>query len=280
MSVATSHETSHTYEADLALARSLAEEAGALICARWDTELRVDHKGVVDLVSEVDMAAESLILSRLAGARPQDATLAEEETGEGLAARAELLSPSGGRVWCVDPLDGTTNFSHGFPHFCVSIALLEGGVAKVGVIYDPLRRWTFWAVEGGGAWRDGARLKVSDRREVQRALLATGFPYDRHTSDQDNINQARALLKRCQGLRRAGAAALDLAFVAAGWLDGYWEYKLKPWDVAAGALLVREAGGVVTDPRGGDAWLTEGALISAGDAGLHQELSTILGGVR
>lgn len=263
-------------EADLALARSLAERAGALILSRWDTELQVDHKGVVDLVSEVDLAAESLILKGLAEARPQDATLAEEETGEGLAQRADLLSSRGGRVWCVDPLDGTTNFSHGFPHFCVSIALLEEGQAQVGVIYDPLRRWTFWAIRGHGAWRDGVRLRVSQKDVLERALLATGFPYDRHTSEQDNIAQARALLKRCQGLRRAGAAALDLAFVAAGWLDGYWEYKLKPWDVAAGALIVQEAGGVVTDPQGGANWLTQGALISASTPALHRQISQTL----
>ncbi len=125
---------------------------------------------------------------------------------------------------------------------------------------------------GGGAWRDGVRLQTSAQPELRRALLATGFPYDRHTSDDDNTTEARALLKRAQGLRRAGAAALDLAFVAAGWLDGYWERKLKPWDAAAGALLVREAGGALTDDLGGDAWLRRGAVVTAGSAVLHERL--------
>ena len=263
-------------EADLALAREVAERAGALIKSRWGTDIRVDHKGTVDLVSEVDLAAEALILRELRARRPHDQLLAEEETGESLAARAELLSERGGRVWCVDPLDGTTNFSHGFPQFCVSIALIEAGEVVVGVIYEPLRHWTFWAITGGGAWLDGRRLQVSDQGVLERALLATGFPYDRHTSAHDNLAQASALLKRCQGLRRAGAAALDLAFVAAGWLDGYWEYKLKPWDVAAGALLVREAGGVVSDTSGGSAWLTQGALVSAGSPELHAQLKRTL----
>lgn len=260
------------WESDLALAREVAERAGALIESRWGTELSVDHKGVVDLVSEVDLAAEELIVGELRARRPDDQILAEEETGDTLSSRFELLSERGGRVWCVDPLDGTTNFSHGFPQFCVSIALLERGEPVVGVIYEPLRRWTFWAYAGGGAWLNGRRLHVSSQAELERALLATGFPYDRHTSSHDNLTQASALLKRCQGLRRAGAAALDLAFVAAGWLDGYWEYKLKPWDVAAGALLVSEAGGVLSDTDGGEDWLTRGAMIAAGSGELHTHI--------
>jgi myo-inositol-1(or 4)-monophosphatase len=264
------------WEADLALARSLAERAGALIRSRWGTELQINHKGDVNLVSEVDLAAESLIVNELKAKRPSDAILAEEETGEDLAPSADLLDAQAGRVWCIDPLDGTTNFSHSFPHFCVSIALIEAGESVVGVIYDPMRRWTFWATRGGGAWRDGVQLNASGQTEMKKALLATGYPYDRHTSEHDNLAQTRALLKRCQGLRRAGAAALDLAFVSAGWLDGYWEYKLKPWDIAAGVLLIQEAGGVVTDHLGGSDWFQLGSLITAGVRPLHEHISICL----
>ena len=264
------------WQADLALARSLAERAGSLIRSRWGTELHIDHKGDINLVSEVDLAAETLIIEGIKASRPSDAILAEEETGEGLAKRADVFDAEAGRVWCIDPLDGTTNFSHSFPHFCVSVALIEGGESVVGVIYDPMRRWTFWATRGGGAWLDGAQLRVSQRVELKKALLATGYPYDRHTSDHDNLAQTCALLKRCQGLRRAGAAALDLAYVAAGWLDGYWEYKLQPWDIAAGVLLIEEAGGVITDHEEERAWFQRGSIITAGTQSLHTHISTCL----
>jgi len=273
---------SGAYTRELEVARDLAAQAGALIASRWGSALSVEHKGAVDLVTEVDLAAERLIVEGLAAAFPGDVLCgeegsaglaADEESAAGLhVARAEGQAGAGGRVWYIDPLDGTTNFSHGLPHFCVSIGLVVGGEPAVGVVYEPLRRWCFYATRGGGAWRDGVQLRASAQGELRRALLATGFPYDRHTSDDDNMTEARALLKRAQGLRRACAAALDLAFVAAGWLDGYWERKLKPWDAAAGALLVREAGGVVTDDLGGEGWLRRGAVVTAGGAALHAAL--------
>ena len=142
-----------------------------------------------------------MILQALSEARPQDQVLAEEQTGEQLSDRVDFLSPGGERVWCIDPLDGTTNFSHGLPHFCVSIALLIEGEAHVGVVHDPMRSWTFYAVRGQGAWRNGRALQTKETTELKKALLATGFPYDRHTSTDDNITEASTLLKRCQGLR-------------------------------------------------------------------------------
>ena len=259
-------------ESDLSVARQLAEQAGEIIKSRWGTVLKIEHKGVVDLVSEVDLAAEAHILRGLHQQRPNDEVMAEEASSEHFDRLGHHLGSGAGRVWCIDPLDGTTNFSHGLPHFCVSIALLVGGQAQVAVIHEPLRSWTFYATKTQGAWLNGRQLRVSEETEIEQALLATGFPYDRHTSHADNIDQTSTLLKRCQGIRRAGSAALDLAYVAAGWLDGYWEYKLKPWDIAAGALIVQEAGGMVTDTDGGACWLKSGTLVTAANSSLHQSI--------
>jgi myo-inositol-1(or 4)-monophosphatase len=242
-----------TFHAELAVARAAAEEAGALIAARWDTAIDVRRKGEVDLVSEVDLAAEEIVVERIATAFPDDGVLAEEGSGRQV---------DQARVWHVDPLDGTTNYSHGFPHFCVSIGLVDAAGAAVGVVHDPLRRWTFWAGRGMGAWRDGQRLHVSDVGGLDGALLATGFAYDRRQVQHNNVPELGALLRRCQGVRRAGAAALDLAYLAAGWVDGYWERGLKSWDVAAGVLLVSEAGGTVTGYDGQPVVVADGAVIA------------------
>ncbi|MCA9961726.1 MAG: inositol monophosphatase, partial [Anaerolineales bacterium] len=187
-----------------------------------------------------DTAAEAIILERLRTAFPDHYVIAEESGHNGT---------QGLYTWYIDPLDGTNNFAHGFPVFCVSLALYEGDQPLLGVIYDPLREECFTAVRGAGAFLQRGerqtRLQVSKTTEMVDAMLATGFPYDRHTSDLDNLAQTAVFLKRIQGLRRAGSAALDLAYVAAGRLDGYWEFKLHSWDVAAGVLLVQEAGGQV-----------------------------------
>ena len=266
------------YASELAIARALAERAGVLIASRWDTSVKIEHKGVVDLVTEVDLAAERLITDGLRVSCPEDIICAEEGTA------SEKFTPSTqararDRIWYIDPLDGTTNFSHGFPHFCTSIALCEGGVPVVGVIYEPLRRWSFYATKGSGAWLNGRALKVSGETSMSKALLATGFPYDRHTSVHNNVPQASAFLKRCQGLRRAGAAALDLAYLSAGWLDGYWEYKLNPWDIAAGGLILNEAGGTLTDDTGEDEWLERGTVVASSSLALHRSMIAMLSSV-
>ncbi len=263
------------WEADLAIARQIAEGAGEIIKSYWGQDFNIEHKGVVDLVSEVDLAAEAYILQKLAQYRPQDLIMAEESAHD-LSYIQKHLQSDAERIWCIDPLDGTTNFSHGFPHFCVSIALLKEGLPKVGVIHDPIKSFTFYAIKGQGAYLNGKRLQVSQQTQLEKALLATGFPYDRHTSEQDNTQQTRAFLKRCQGLRRAGAAALDLAYVAAGWLDGYWEYKLKPWDIAAGCLMVEEAGGTISDASQGQNYLIQGTMVSAASPSLHQKMHSCL----
>lgn len=253
---------------------AIAQAAGDLIRARWDQPVDVSHKGEVDLVTEVDLASEALIVEALRARFPADHIVAEEGSGgdrEG--------APPAARTWIIDPLDGTTNFSHGLPHFCVSIALCDADGPLVGVVHEPIRRWTFSAVRGGGAWRDGTRLSVSPCAILDRALLATGFPYDRRTALKNNFSEAAHLLRQGQGLRRAGAAALDLAYVAAGWLDGYWESRLSAWDIAAGALLVTEAGGVVTGDDGTPLDLSAGHLC-AGTPGVQPALLAALAAAR
>ena len=259
------HESHPLFES-LCVAHQAAYQAGQSILKAWNTDFKIEYKGTVDLVSEVDLAAQNQILKILVQTFPHDAFCAEESD------EFSIDSLNQERVWVIDPLDGTTNFSHGFPHFCVSISLVSQGEPHLGVIYDPIRNWTWYALKDQGAWRNGHPINVAQPRPIHQALLATGFPYDRHTSSHDNLAQASFFLKRVQGFRRAGAAALDLAFVATGWLDGYWEYKLKPWDCAAGGLLVQEAGGIISDTQGEGFWLKRGTVICASNSSLHKEI--------
>lgn len=252
--------------AALGVARLAADRAGAIMLRRWDTALDVRFKGDVDLVSEVDLECEQAIIDTLRAAFPGDGIVAEERgrAGEGAP-----------RTWHVDPLDGTTNFSHGFPHFCCSIALVDESGPCVGVVAAPVYGWTFYAVRGSGAWRDGQPIRVSRTGTLDGALLATGFPYDRRTNPDNNTDRFAHLLRQCQGVRRAGAAALDLAYVAAGWLDGYWETRLNSWDLAAGALLVTEAGGRTSDLSGAPASLSRGEMVATNGL-FHVELLNAL----
>jgi len=182
---------------------------------------------------------------------------------------------SGRPVWLIDPLDGTNNFAHGFPHVGLSLALLVEGKVVVGVIHDPLRRETFTATVGGGATLDGRPIRVSGIEHLEGAFLATGFPYDRRTAHDNNVERLDHFLRRSQGVRRAGAATLDLAYVACGRLDGFWEIRLKPWDVAAGILLVREAGGKATDFEGSLNCLS-GEFIVASNGRIHGEMLRVI----
>lgn len=222
-----------------------------------------------DLVSSADRAAEAVLIAALQRACPEASILAEES---GLVGRAEAegpLPPPGGLRWVIDPLDGTTNFSRGIPHFAVSVALCDNHGPRVGVVHDPVRAETFAAVRGrGAALRRSGRaervLAVTRTEALARALLATGFAYDRVRTGVMNLAEVSRLIPKIACLRRAGSAALDLAYVAAGRLDGYWEYHLQPWDVAAGALLVAEAGGEVLSLRGGPFEVGCGDLVAAG----------------
>lgn len=228
----------------LFLARELAQRAAALQRARYETRLAIESKSAsIDLVTEVDRACEALIVDGIRAVFPGDAILAEEG-GRGASDAAEFC-------WIVDPLDGTTNFAHGFPRFCVSIGVERAGIRTLAVVQDPLLGERFEAVKGRGAWLGRRRLVVSAEKEFARGLFATGFPYDVHTSDDDNLEAFASVVKSSRGIRRDGSAALDLCYVAAGRIDGYWERKLHAWDVAAGILLVEEAGGRVSDARGG-----------------------------
>ena len=212
-------------------------------------------KGRIDLVTRLDVEAETLVTDGLAAAFPGEPVIAEESAGP--------LAVPAGVVWLVDPLDGTTNYVHGQPPFAVSVARVRDGQPEIGAVYAPYLREFFWAAAGCGAYLGDRRLQVSARADLDAALLATGFPYDVRTNPANNLAEWAHFALRCRGLRRGGAASLDLAYVAAGRLDGYWEFRLKPWDLAAGALLVLEAGGRVTEPRGGAAYLVTGDLVAA-----------------
>jgi myo-inositol-1(or 4)-monophosphatase len=223
------------------LATDLARRAGALQKTRFGSDLSVAFKGEIDLVTDVDQACEALIVAGIRSRYPDHEFLAEENS------YPETGSPW---RWIIDPLDGTTNYAHGFPWFAVSIALEYAGQIRLGVVYHPMLDEMFTAVRGKGALLNGAPIHVTRRAAVSEALLATGFPYDRAWDNENNFARFLQFQVACRGIRRAGSAALDLAYVAAGRLDGYWECKLKPWDMAAGQLLVEEAGGMVTDFAG------------------------------
>jgi myo-inositol-1(or 4)-monophosphatase len=220
--------------------------------------LQVSTKGPGDFVSKADREAERLIKEDLMGARPTYGWLGEETGGE------DGADPT--RRWIVDPLDGTTNFLHGMPHWAISIALEHKGEIVSAVVYDPAKDEMFWAEKGAGAWlNDNRRLRVSGRRSMAEAVFATGVPFGAKKTLPAMLADLARLMPACAGVRRWGAASLDLAYVAAGRFDGYWERELQPWDIAAGLLLVKEAGGLVGPVREGDDILGRGALLCANE---------------
>ncbi len=229
-------------------------------------ELTIASKEPNDYVSEVDRQAEDEIIAVIRKAYPGHGILAEESGQHG---RGDEF------LWIIDPLDGTTNFLHGLPHYSVSIALEYQGRIELGVIYNPCNQELFTAERGGGAFLNNRRIRVAGLRHLEGALLGTGFPF-RPEQDLDSyLKTFRALHGPLAGIRRAGSAALDLAYVAAGRLDGYWEFGLRPWDIAAGVLMVREAGGVVVDFSGKEEFMTSGNLIAANPKITHAMLKAI-----
>jgi myo-inositol-1(or 4)-monophosphatase len=217
-----------------------ARDAGRILAERMGRSIQITNKGDIDLVTEADLAAERLIVERIKSYYPRHAILAEESGSSHLEGQ-----PKSEYLWIVDPLDGTTNYAHGYPCFCVSIALEHNGVLEIGVIYDPTRDETFAAERGEGATLNGRRIRVSEIDDLNRAMLCTGFPYD--VRDRGDFARHFAnFIMHAQAVRRDGSAALDLAYVACGRFDGFWEEGLRPWDVAAGVLLIEEAGGRVS----------------------------------
>jgi myo-inositol-1(or 4)-monophosphatase len=224
-----------------------ARDAGAILADRLGRALQVSNKGEIDLVTEADLASEKLIIERIKSHYPRHAILAEES---GATDGIELTPGKSEWKWIIDPLDGTTNYAHGYPCFCVSIALERNGAIEVGVIYDPTRDEMFAAERGQGATLNSRRLRVSTVAELNDAMLCTGFPYN----VRERPNFARDFSNftmEAQAVRRDGSAAIDLAYIACGRFDGFWEDGLNAWDVAAGVLLIEEAGGRVTDFTGG-----------------------------
>jgi myo-inositol-1(or 4)-monophosphatase len=226
----------------LATAVEAVVDAGDVMMSRFGRDVHVDKKGTIDLVTEVDVAIERRFRDLVGGRFPDHAVLGEELGGSAVAPR--------GPCWVFDPIDGTTNYAHGLPIFCSSIAYEVDGAAQVAAVYDPTRRELFTAERGGGAFVNGRPIRVSASRELVDALLVTGFPYDVHERVEEIVGLFAAFVGRARAVRRLGSAAIDLCYVAAGRIDGFWESDLKPWDVAGGALIVEEAGGCVSDMTG------------------------------
>lgn len=242
----------------------VAKDAGKLLLEKFGhlESREMGYKGKRNLVTVADTDSEKLIIQRIMKTYPEYGIVAEE---------SEALRTDSESVWIIDPLDGTVNYAHGFPTFSVSIALARRWRIEVGVVYSPYTDELFYAERGNGAFFNGSRMVVSETGELSRALLATGFAYIREFTEHNNLSNFNRLNLKAEGVRRLGSAALDLAYLAAGRLDGFWELFLSPWDVAAGSLLVEEAGGMVTDIGGGNDYLL-GYNIVASNGKIHEEL--------
>jgi myo-inositol-1(or 4)-monophosphatase len=238
-----------------------ARRAGTVLADRFGGERTIRYKGGIDLVTDADHAAEKVMLELLEERFPDHAVLAEESGA----------SRGSGFRWILDPLDGTTNYSHRVPHFCVSVAVESSDGLLVGVIHDPIRGEVFAASRGGGATLNGEPIRAADTTDLDAALLCTGFPYDVREKPEAPLGLFNRLIRCSQGVRRFGSAALDLAYVACGRFDGFFEFGLKPWDIAAGALLVQEAGGRVTRVDGEPLDLAVGDIIAAAP-GLYERM--------
>jgi myo-inositol-1(or 4)-monophosphatase len=235
---------------------------GDLLRERWGKVKNIDYKGAFNLVTDVDKASEQLIVGILQSEFPDIGILAEE----GGATNAEFQSR-----WLIDPLDGTTNYAHAYPFFAVSIGLEVQGEMKFGAVFNPISNELFWAEQGKGAFLNDEPIRVSSLTRLGVSLLATGFPPDTKQAHDDNMKRFRSLTDISHGVRRDGSAALDLSFVACGRFDGFWELKLSPWDTAAGSLLVREAGGQVTNLEGGPFDITTGHILAT-NGHIHSEV--------
>jgi len=249
-------------------AADAAVQAGAILLERYEKPHRVKHKGTIDLVTEADLASEETILSLLDRNLPGITVLSEESF-------SVYTKEPDGPVWIIDPLDGTTNFAHNFPWFSVSIAFYENGKSRAGVIYNPIQNELFCTALKGGAWLNNRPIRVSKVDLLAKGLVATGFPYDIQKRPDSIVAMLKEILVRSQGIRRPGAATLDLAYLACGRLDGFWEVGLKPWDAAAGSLLVEEAGGTMSNFTGNGFSPFVPELLASNSL-LHNELVSLL----
>ncbi len=252
---------------------TLARQAGAILRAGYNPRPgngeghKIHYKGEIDLVTEYDRRSEDYILGEIRQNFPRDRILSEE-SGE--------LAGNDCCVWYVDPLDGTVNYAHGLALFGVSIAYAEDGLLRFGAIYDPIGNECYTAERGRGAWLNGELIRVSRATELDKSLLVTGFPYDVRTNPKNNLDQYVRFTLRSQAVRRLGSAALDLAYVAAGRLDGFWEIFIHDWDIAAGGLIAQEAGAVVTDINGAPDFLSPPQSVLAANPAIHQQMLTVL----
>jgi len=251
----------------LETAMAAAREAGAILTRYAQSGFRVEYKNPINLVTEADHAAEQSVIDSIRSRHPSHSFLAEE--------RGRVDHGSSSYVWIIDPLDGTTNFTHGFPTYCVSIGLEHQGQCVLGVIYDPTRDELFSATRGGSAHLNGRPIHVSQTAILDQALLVTGFAYDIRETQQNNLDHFVRFALRAQGIRRTGSAALDLCYVAAGRFDGFWEVKLNPWDMAAGTVILKEAGGEVTNFRG-DTHSLYGKELVASNGKIHEAMLSVI----
>jgi myo-inositol-1(or 4)-monophosphatase len=245
----------------------LARQAGDILRLGYEQEHQVDYKGAIDLVTEVDHQSEDLLLGEIQRLFPGHQMVSEE---------IGLVPGRSGDKWYVDPLDGTVNYAHGIPFFSVSIAYAHNGIVTLGVVYDPMRDELFAAERGLGARLNGRDLQVSNVTELQRSLLVTGFPYDTWSTPRNNLDYFSRFAKMTQGVRRLGSAALDLAYVAAGRFEGYWELSVKAWDIAAGGLIATEAGATVTNLDGQADYVTPPCSALASPPALHEKMKAVL----
>ncbi len=249
-----------------ATAVNAAKKAGLMLKERLGSALDIEYKGVLNLVTEMDKKAEALIISEIRKAFPSHSILTEES---GKHAGEE------GYRWIIDPLDGTTNYAHGLPFFCVSIGFEAWGQVTHGVVYNPMLNELFYAQKGKGAYLNGKKITVSKIDNLNSSLLATGFPYDIRSSKNNNLVHFKKFALKAQAIRRAGSAALDLCYAACGRFDGFWEIKLKPWDTAAACLMVEEAGGRVTDFSGGPFDMDKPECLASNRL-IHEEMLKVL----
>ena len=252
----------------LSYVENLARQSGAILRAGYDKEHQVGYKGVIDLVTEVDHQSEEFLLGEVQKDF-SDHHIFSEETG--------IIQGNAENIWYIDPLDGTVNYAHHIPIFCVSIGYASHGTLTLGAVYDPMRDEMFLAERGKGAFLNGRPLRVSSVSELQRSLLVTGFPYNAWNTPQDNFDNFVKFGKLSQGVRRLGSAALDLCYVAAGRFEGFWEMALNPWDVAAGGLIAEEAGARVTSVTGEADYLSAPQSVIACTPGIHARMVEELG---